>query len=163
MFKLPVLTAVCALALAGSALAASDREFLTKAMQGDNSEMRLGAMAERRAASPEVKDFGRMLNSDHAMAGKQAMALARRLRVPTTMAMAPEAREEAKKLRGLQGRDFDAEFVRYMVEDHRKDISDFERQAKDGHGPTRGLAEQTLPTLRKHLEMAEKLQGQGRG
>ena len=71
--------------------------------------------------------------------------------------MAPEARDEAAKLARLSGRAFDAEFARYMIEDHRKDIADFETEARGGGPVTRALATGTLPTLHKHLEIAERL------
>jgi putative membrane protein len=57
----------------------------------------------------------------------------------------------------MSGPAFDREFVRYMIEDHRKDIHAFEA-TKVGLRPDGELARQTLPALRKHLEMAEQLQ-----
>lgn len=46
-----------------------------------------------------------------------------------------------------------------MVKDHRQDIADFEAQTKVGDASTAALALASLPTLRKHLAMAEKLIG----
>jgi putative membrane protein len=155
--SLLAITAAAALAAALPAVAKPAPEFLHKALEGDNSEIALGRLAETRAARPEVRDFGRTLAQDHSQARDQALGLARRLGVPPTDAMAPEARAEERKLRGLSGPRFDHEFVRYMVQDHRKDIHDFEQQSHAG-GPTAELARQTLPTLHKHLEMAERLE-----
>ncbi len=44
-----------------------------------------------------------------------------------------------------------------MVEDHNKDIANYEKQASSGNGKTAALAKDTLPTLRKHLELAKGL------
>ena len=52
---------------------------------------------------------------------------------------------------------FDREFARYMVQDHKTDISDFEKQVATGDKATADLARQTLPVLRKHLATAEHL------
>ncbi len=60
--------------------------------------------------------------------------------------------------RGLNGSEFDREFARYMVQDHEKDISKFKNEASSGRGAVPQLAERTLPTLDKHLHMAESLQ-----
>ncbi|MDB5447139.1 MAG: putative outer membrane protein [Phenylobacterium sp.] len=149
--------AVVLAALAAPAAAKPAPQFLHEAMQGDNSEIALGRMAEARAARPEVRDFGRMLQQDHSQARDQVLALARRMGVRPTEAMAPEARMEERKLRRLSGPAFDREFVRYMVGDHRKDIHDFEEQSH-GKGPVARLARDTLPTLHKHLDMAMRLQ-----
>ena len=143
-------------AVAAPAFAKPDRAFLKDALQGDNSEMTLGRLAARRGVSPGVREFGRMLAMDHAKARAEAAAVARRAGAPVTSAMAPEAIAERRKLQRLSGRAFDREFARYMVDDHRKDIREFEEQAA-GHGPTARLAEATLPALRKHLETAQSL------
>lgn len=156
MHRIPIL-AVAAALVAAPAAAAPPRQFLTKAIEGDNSEMRLGALAEQRAASPGVRDFGRSLQSDHAEARRQAVAVAQRMGVAPTERMAPEASAERRKLARLSGRAFDREFARYMVEDHRKDIRDFETQARGPEPQTAELARQTLPALRKHLDMARSL------
>ena len=155
---LRLLTVVAAMsATATGALAASDATFLKKAIKGDNSEMTLGKMAQADGASTGVRDFGRMLNEDHAAAKQKTLPVAKAHGVADTEAMAPEAMAEQRKLRGLHGAAFDREFAAYMVKDHKKDISDFEKQAKSGDKATRTLAADTLPTLRKHLETAQSL------
>lgn len=149
-------TAVLVLAGAAHAQSRDDRHFLSEAIRGDNSEMMLGQMASQRAMSPRVRDYGRTLHDDHAHARDQAMRVAARFGVRDTQAIMPEARAEAAKLRRLNGRAFDREFVRYMQEDHRKDIAEFRHQARMG-GPVGQLAGQTLPDLQKHLQMARDL------
>jgi putative membrane protein len=47
--------------------------------------------------------------------------------------------------------------VRATIEDHKKDIAAYEKEAQ-GTGPVAEMAQQTLPTLKKHLEAAQKLQ-----
>jgi len=148
---------VTCVSLAGGAVAASNQSFLKKAMEGDNSEMHLGQIAAKRGASQGVRDFGRMLNTDHAKAKADALAVARAHHVAPTDEMAPEAKAEARKLSPLSGKAFDREFASYMVKDHKQDIADFEEEARTGDHSTAALASRTLPTLRKHLSVAEKL------
>jgi putative membrane protein len=143
--------------VAGAALAGADQIFLKKALEGDNSEVALGQLAEQHASSPAVRDYGRMLHEDHAAAKAKALPIAQAHGVPDTAEMAPEAKTEAKKLEALSGAAFDREFARYMVSDHKKDIADFEKQARGGDAPTAALARDTLPDLRKHLKAAQQL------
>lgn len=153
-----LLAAVVGIAsLSTAAFAASDKSFLKKALEGDNSEVALGQMAEKGGASAGTRDFGRMLHTDHAAAKAKALPVAQAHGVSDTDAMAPEAKAEAMRLKRLHGAAFDREFARYMVKDHKKDISDFEKQATTGDAATAGLARDTLPDLRRHLEMAQKL------
>jgi putative membrane protein len=133
--------------------------FLQHAIQGDNSEMRLGRLISRQGASAQVRSFGRTLTSDHSLARSQAATVARRMGVRAPTSMAPEARSEYAKLSHLRGRAFDWEVRRYMIKDHRKDIAAFESQARGGDPRTAHLARMQLPTLRKHLRIAESLRG----
>lgn len=144
--------------LAASAAHATTDEFLTNAIKGDNSEARLGRLATERGASSGTRSFGRMLERDHGAARKEALPLARRHHVTPPTAMADEAQKEYRKLEALRGRDFDREFARYMVDDHKKDIADFEKEVRSGDpGDVRALARKTLPVLRKHLKTAQSL------
>jgi len=131
--------------------------FLQHAIQGDNSEVRLGRLIARQGASPQVRSFGRTLTSDHSLARSQAATVARRIGVRAPTWMAPEARTEYAKLSHMRGRAFDWEVRRYMINDHRKDIAAFEAQARARDPRTAHLARMQLPTLRKHLRIAESL------
>lgn len=147
------------LAAAASAACAQPnaaRHFLEDALKGDNSEMMLGQMAAENGASPALKAYGQTLHDDHARAREQVVPLAQREGVAVTEEPMPEAAAERRKLERLHGRAFDREFARYMVSDHKKDIAEFQKQART-RGPAADLARQTLPVLRKHLAMAQRL------
>jgi putative membrane protein len=63
-----------------------------------------------------------------------------------------------KKLSNLSGSEFDREFMRVMVDDHKKHVEEFRKQAKDARDPDVKLfASQTLPTLEAHLTQAQRL------
>jgi putative membrane protein len=146
--------------LASSAVAAQPAsKFLGDAIKGDNSESRLGQLIAARGSTAAVRSFGRTLTSDHDAARAQAAALARRMGVSVPTSMMPEARAEYSKLQHLRGPAFDREVKRYMIRDHRKDIGEFQDQARHGDRRTASLARQQLPTLRKHLRIAESLPG----
>jgi putative membrane protein len=80
------------------------------------------------------------------------------MNVPKDSQAMPEAQKERDKLMGLHGADFDKEFAKYMAKDHKKDIADYEKAAKM-KGDVGKLAQETLPTLHKHLDEAQKLGG----
>jgi putative membrane protein len=149
----------CAAAMTIGAPAFADTsEFMTKAINGDNSESRLGALAVRSGHSAKVRQFGAMLVRDHEQARRQAIPVATRHQVAVPTAMADEARAEYAKLQHMRGAAFDREFGRYMVDDHRKDIADFEKEvASRDPANVRGIARQTLPALRRHLAAARAI------
>jgi putative membrane protein len=143
------------LAFAGSAWAKSDKHFVEKAIKGSNGEIALGHLAEEKG-SQGVKDFGKMLVTDHSKSKAEAEKLASTLGIAPTDAMTNGARKEQKKLEKLSGAQFDKEFVKHMVKDHKKDIKAFAKASR-GTGDVAKFAAQTLPTLQKHLETAERL------
>ena len=155
MFRTLLFTA--AILASTAAAAAPPAKFLSDAIKGDNSESRLGALIASRGSSVAVRSYGRTLHRDHSQARVQASAVARRMGVPVPREMMPEAKAEYSKLQRLHGAEFDREVRRYMIDDHQKDISDFEDQAKSGDRRTATLARAQLPTLRKHLRLAKAL------
>lgn len=157
MRRLPTLLLVSALA-AAPALAQPKLQdtFINDKVEGDNAEILLGQLAQEHAASPAVRDFGRMLVQDHQTDHDKTLQVARQLGVKLTGDLAPETRTEARKLGGLAGEAFDREYVQYMIDDHQKDIREHEEQAKEG-GVAGKLAQDSLPTLRLHLKAAQAL------
>ena len=139
------------------ASAATPRQFLENAIRGDNSEIMLGRIAEKRADGPSVREFGRTLFEDHSKAKAQASRVAERLGLPVPEKPLPVAIEERQRLASLSGEQFDREFVRYMVGDHRHDIADFRKEVAQHDGMVSRLAREQLPTLKKHLDMAVAL------
>jgi putative membrane protein len=112
MFHRMLVLGAAAFALGGSAQSQGrqdDRHFLTEALKGDNSEVALGRLAAERAARPAVRDFGRMLRTDHTRARDDAALVARWMGIRPTREMTPEARQEEARLRRLRGPAFDRE------------------------------------------------------
>jgi putative membrane protein len=138
--------------------AAADQTFIQKAVGGGLGEVKLGQLAESKASNTEVKQFGRRMVQDHAKANEQLKAALTQQGVTVPTQIDPEAQQDYNKLSKLSGQQFDREYVKGMVEDHRKDVTLFEDEAKNGKDPAlKQFAQQTLPTLREHLQMAEKL------
>jgi putative membrane protein len=146
--------------MSGSAVLAgppSHDDFLKTAIMGDNSEIKLGHLAEQKAGSPEVRAYGRTLVRDHTKAAAQATRLAGQIGINPPSRALLKANAEYLKLRLLSGSSFDQEFVNYMVDDHKHDIRDFSEMARRHDGPVSRLAAMQLPTLRKHLDIARQL------
>jgi len=155
MFRRLIFVAGCLVSTA--ALSAPPRAFLNNAIKGDNSEIALGRLIAARGASAQVRRFGNTLYRDHSTARGQAIAVARQMGFRPPSAMMAEARAEQRKLLRLRGRAFDLEVRRYMINDHREDIAKFQAQARTGERRTAALARAQLPTLRKHLRIAESI------
>ena len=154
-FSLAAFAGINSLAVASES---DNKTFIEDAIKGDNSEMELGQLAQRKAESDRVRQFGRTLAQDLEHARSEAVDVARSLGVTPPDQLSDKAQREYEKLQNLSGLDFDREFIRYMIQDHQEDIRDFRREARSGTGDARRLAEKQLPTLEKHLSAAKMIQ-----
>jgi putative membrane protein len=152
-------TLIVAAIVPAAAIAAPPAVFLKDAIQGNYSETVLGRMIESRGASPQVRDFGAMLVDDHSKGLSQAQAIAGRLHLRIPATLTPQARHEQVVLRRLNGRAFDREVRRYMINDHREDIAKFQAQARSGDRATSAYAAATVPVMRRHLATARSIRG----
>lgn len=142
------------------ALAANTRgdTFMEKAIQGNLAEIKVGQLAQQKGATESVRRFGAVLERDHSAANQEAMSAASSMGI--TPPGAPDAKEqvEYQRLASLSGRQFDHAFLKEMGRDHRKDIAEFKKEAKVNKGPAGNYAKASLPTLEKHLRLAESLE-----
>lgn len=151
--------AVAALLLAGPALAQSksDQTFVKKAIEGNLAEVQMGQLAQQKGTSDGVRSFGQMLQSDHAQANQQAMSLAQALNVTPPNGPNAEQKRTYDRLSKLSGAQFDREFAKAMVSDHKKDIREYQSETKSKNAQAAQFAQATLPHLQQHLQAAEQL------
>src|ERR1051325_10763963 len=157
-FRYPIIGA--ALILTGcitTASAKSDPTFLNEAIQINLAEISVGQLAQDKGGSDDVKSFGKMLVDDHTAANSKATALAQANGV--TPPTEPKAADKQKhdELAKLSGAEFDREFAKAMVKGHEEAISKFEAASK-GDDDIAKFAQETLPTLQKHLKTAQTLE-----
>ena len=163
----PTLSAICCLALCsfptlGQKMAApmSDQKFLEVAAQTDMVEAHLGNLAQDAAASQSVKDYGHMLVTDHTQDYQQLQTLAQQagLTVPTAID-ADHNKAMVGPFHALKGAAFDHKYIHEMVAGHTGAIALYKKEAQDAQNPAiRSYAEQTLPTLQKHLDDAKAIE-----
>ena len=160
--RFPAVAAIGAVLLSSLALATDSKgkDFVTDAIQGNFGEVQVGQLAQQRATSPAVKDFGAMLAKDHEAANRQAMEAAKSLGVTPPTDAGREQKSVYEKLSQLQGPQFDREFVKAMVKDHQEDIAKYRKEAGRHADAAVEYAKKTLPDLQKHLQMAQHLQSQ---
>ena len=146
----------CGAALLAATLASAaspDAKFLKSAAEGGMSEVELGRLAQSKAANSDVRAFGAMMVKDHSAANEKLKSLAASKQ--ESLPAGPSVMQKATKakLDLLSGDTFDKSYVKGMIEDHQKDIEEFEAEAKHGSdAQVKAFADATLPILRRHLE-----------
>jgi putative membrane protein len=143
---------------AGTVHMMSDKEFARKAAEGGLAEVKLGQLAEEKAESPTVKDFGKRMVEDHSKANDELKDAAARENITLPDKLDPQDQATYEQLSKLSGAQFDKAYARDMVKDHRADIAEFKQEAQNGKDEAiKNFASQTVPTLEEHLKLAHQM------
>lgn len=138
-----------------------DQKFAEEAASGGMAEVEAGKLAQSKATSGTVKAFAEQMVSDHGRANAQLkqLALSKGITLPTGPGRSQiRALEKAGK---LQGADFDREYMKLMVAEHKRTVSLFEKEARNGKDTElKSFASGLLPDLQRHLQRAESIEGE---
>ena len=165
--------AACALVLGVAVLPAEDRKpgeddktpftdqtFVAKAASDGLHEVELGKLAQSNGQSEDVKKFGERMVTDHTKSNMELKEIAKGAGIEVPSQIMPEHQKHIEQFSKLRGAAFDAQYGKHMVEDHQKAIALFERASREARNPElKGFATKSLPTLKEHLAMAQKLPG----
>lgn len=142
----------------GSAKMTADQKFAMEAAMGGMMEVELGRVAAEKGASDEVRQFGQRMVDDHSKANEELMRVASGKGMTLPSAIDPKHQAEMQKLSALSGEKFDKEYVKMMLKDHKQDVPAFEKEANGGmDADLKAFAASTLPTLREHLQMIQRI------
>jgi putative membrane protein len=134
-----------------------DQKFIEKAAAGGMAEVEIGNMAQQKAQNADAKSFGSTLATDHAAANNELKTLAQSKGVTLPTELPKKEQKRIDKLN--KAKDFDKTLAKDGVSDHKHDIKDFQKEARDGKDPdVKAFAAKALPVLQKHLQMAEQLE-----
>lgn len=130
---------------------AKSTEFAMKAANGGMMEVDLGRWAQDHASSLKVKEFGAMMVADHTKANDELKSIAASKRISLPGMVEGDEKKHMDDLMAKKGKDFDKAYVNMMVDDHKKDVAEFEKASKNLPDSTlKHFAARTLPVLQRH-------------
>jgi putative membrane protein len=142
----------------GSGRTSSDTKFAMEAAVGGMEEVELGRLAAQKGASDEVRQFGQHMVDDHSKANDDLMQVASGKGWALPTALDAKHQADVQKLSAMSGEAFDREYVKMMVKDHKKDVSEFQKESMRGaDADVKSFATRTLPTLQEHLQMIQRI------
>jgi putative membrane protein len=123
-----------------------------------------GALAATKATNAGVKQFAKLMMSEHHALRKAGQDLAKQLKVtpepPANDPVTPLAQQEAQALQSApKGAQFDRTYIDQEVAAHQA-VLDLANKAHDQakNEQLKALIEKAKPVIEKHLDMAKKLQ-----
>lgn len=118
----------------------------------------MGQMAKDKSTNAQIKDFGATLVTDHNQALSDIRALASKKDITLPTDLDKRAAKHTDKLTTLSGEKFDKAFIKYIIEEHRRDRSkdnDVQDDLKDPE--IKALSEKLESLDKQHLETAKKI------
>jgi len=138
----------------------TQQEFLAHAIATDIAEVKLGELALKQASSDDVKKYARMMVNDHTKHRDQLMERAKAFKLAVVQGLEKEHQEKMDRLSKLEGKDFDREYMKCMVEGHEKALKMYQTWSKKVEDKDLGdIVERTIPKLKEHLEQARDVHG----
>ncbi|HEX5474419.1 MAG TPA: DUF4142 domain-containing protein [Vicinamibacterales bacterium] len=138
-------------------VSAADKAFMKEAAIGGMAEVDLGNLAQQKASSQDVKDFGKRMVDDHSKANDELKSLAEQKSVTLPTDLDAKSKATRARLEKLDGAAFDKAYMSDMVSDHVKDVALFRKESKSAHdSDLKAWAAKTLPTLEEHLTLAKQ-------
>lgn len=142
----------------GQQKSAADDKFAAEAASGGMAEVKLGELAQQKATSDKIKDFGQKMVADHSKAGDELKQVAQQQGFNLPEELSKQDQATYDRLSKLEGKQFDEAYARAMLTDHQKDLAAFEKEASSGKNEAlKEFALRTLPTLKEHLKMAHDI------
>ncbi|MFP5405641.1 MAG: DUF4142 domain-containing protein, partial [Gammaproteobacteria bacterium] len=122
--------------------------------------VQMAQLAQKKASDDRVKQFaGRMVQDQGKMQDQlKQIASSKGFELPSKLDAWNQ--DDMNKLEGLSDGQFDQQYMKIVLDDHRKNVAEFARQtttAQDEH--VRQFAEKSLPVLQEQLKMAEQVAG----
>ena len=150
-------------ATTASAIAGADHNFMREAAQAGKAELQASRLAVTKASDPAVKEFARLMVEDHTQADAKLAQVAQSKGVTLPTDPSADQKSVLKSLEGQSGAAFDKRYMdEFGVKAHQQTVSLFRKEADGGQdNDVKAFAQQTLPTLEKHLKHAVGMPKQG--
>jgi putative membrane protein len=149
-------------------LADNDLVVLAHVHKVNQMEIDMGRMAQRKGSNAAIKDYGKMLVTDHQKTDKDVTTLANKhgQTIPKDTAVNEMDKNEEKdnmdamnRLQTLKGADFDRELLQIAVQGHEKELARADTaigQVQDDD--VKQLLKDMKPVLQRHADQARDLQ-----
>lgn len=141
---------------------------LAKYHHVNQMEIQLGKAAQKQAGSQAVKQYGKMLVTEHQAADKKLQALAKQHRQsipafkPDTDAAKKEmqdAKQTAQQLKKMKGSEFDRQFLQTMIDQHEQVLAGIDNDIGQANNEdVANLLRDMKPVLQMHADRAREIQ-----
>jgi putative membrane protein len=135
-----------------------DKLFLRTAIEGGLLQIKLGQLAAQKGSTPDVKELGQKMATDHAEINADLGTIADTDGVMSPKKVSKDGQAEFEKLNALSGTSFDTAYITLMVKDHHQDLRDFRQEFISATDPAlKDAVLKSAKIIREHMVMIDKM------
>jgi putative membrane protein len=136
-------------------VSAQDQRFMDQAAASDMFEIQSSQLALQRSRNARTRSYAQRMIDDHTMTSQRLAQLAQANGITLPTGLGPEQQRALAAIQNTS-RIFDSEYFRQQALAHQAAIQTYETEANSGYNnDVKLFAQQTLPTLQEHLQIAE--------
>jgi len=154
-------TAGAAVGTVSAEMTSTTKGFVTAAATSDMYEVEAGKIAQSRAQSSAVKDFGAHMVEAHTATTQKLKGIIADNKIAVTPPAHLDNRRQSMidELRGAKAADFDHRYIEQQEAAHKEARILMRGYAKDGdNAAIKSFAADTLPKVEDHLKMVQQLE-----
>ena len=143
----------------------TDPQIAHVAVTANSIDSAAGRMAKQKATAKGAKDFAQTMIDDHSAVNKQAVALAKKLKVTpedndVSKSLKSAADASTSNLQGKSGADFDKAYIDNEVTFHQNVLDALDKTLipNTQNAELKALLTKVRPTVAAHLERAKSIQ-----
>jgi putative membrane protein len=140
----------------GNDLPPTDKAFVQAASSSGSTEIDAAKLATTHSQDKDVKSFAHHMIIDHTK-----LALQLKMAAPHGVTVPKDNSDESviDSLKALKGKEFDTAYIQKVgVQGHTEAVQAFQTEADSGqNADLKKAAQKALPTIQKHLKMAQDL------
>ena len=164
-FGIAIAASLFLAATSAAAQAPNDAQIASIVVTANQVDIDAGKLAQSRGSNAEVKAFGKQMVTDHTAVNKQAVALAKKLKLkpqdnPTSQSLKSGGDKNLKSLGKLKGAAFDKAYIAHEIAYHEQVIEAINKtlipNAKNEE--LKKLLTTGLPLFEGHLQHAKQIQ-----
>ena len=142
--------------------AMTDSHFVDHAYTDCQNEMLLGRLAQQRAQNEDVRKFAARMIEEHAKGNQAFILIVSELRIAVPDRPLKEQQKDLDRLHGNEVKDFDREYMDYVVKEHEAAVKLFEHASKElKNEKLKEFAAKAVPSLKEHLTLAKEVRDEG--
>lgn len=136
----------------------ADQSFLKKTLEDSVAQVQMGQLAAQKSSSDDVKQFGQKMAQIHEQLNNQLKPIADKLDVSEPKGPSKKDKQKIEQMQSLTGPEFDAAFIKAMLDDQQSDVKNFKDEAQGAQNPNvQQVAKMDEPVLSQHLQILEQL------